>query len=200
MCALCGVACGGADSRPPEDPSSIGSTSTMATSPSGAGTSTDPTPAQNASSITPASTTPNATRAGADNAASATPSTQTVAPSANAPAPRADAAVANNPGAADQTKNADNTKMNNRDRHDALTPMNQGNSSDEIKISAAIRKGIMGNKSLSSMAKNVKVITQGTIVTLRGPVHSDQEKTAIEALAKQTPGVTDVDDQLEVKK
>jgi hyperosmotically inducible protein len=157
----------------------MGSTSSMASSPSGGG---------------------DAPRAGVDNTSSPAPSTQTAAPNANAPAPRAEAAVANDPGAADQTKNADNTKMNERDRHDALTPMNQGNGSDEIKISAAIRKGIVGDKSLSFMAKNVKVITQGTKVTLRGPVHSDQEKAAIEARARQTPGVTDVDDQIEVKK
>jgi len=101
---------------------------------------------------------------------------------------------------ADQTKNADNTKINDRDRHGAPTPMNQGNSSDEVKITAAIRKGVMGDKSLSFTAKNVKIITVGSKVTLRGPVNNDQEKAAIEARAKQTPGVTEVDNQIEVKK
>jgi osmotically-inducible protein OsmY len=89
--------------------------------------------------------------------------------------------------------------MNQRDRHDTLTPMNQGNSRDEIKITATIRKGMMADRSLSFMAKNVKVITVGTKVTLRGPVASDAEKASIESRARQTPGVMDVDDQLEVK-
>jgi osmotically-inducible protein OsmY len=78
--------------------------------------------------------------------------------------------------------------------------MNQGNSSDETKLTATIRRGLMGDKSLSFTAKHVKIITVGTKVTLRGPVNSDQEKAAVELRAKQTPGVTDVDDQLEVKK
>ena len=108
--------------------------------------------------------------------------------------------VANNPGVADQTKSADNTKINDRDRHGALTPMDQGSSSNETKITAAIRRGIVADKTLSFTAKNVKVITVGTKVTLRGPVKSDQEKASIEAVAKQAQGVTDVDNQLEVKK
>jgi hyperosmotically inducible periplasmic protein len=120
-------------------------------------------------------------------------SSAVVAASAGAP-------VVNNPGGADQTKNADNTKINDRDRHGALTPMNQGNSVAETKITAAIRRGIMSDKTLSFTAKNVKVITIGNRVTLRGPVKSDQEKVAIEVLAKQTDGVSEVDDQLEVKK
>jgi hyperosmotically inducible periplasmic protein len=108
--------------------------------------------------------------------------------------------VVDDPGAHDQTKNADNTKINDRDRHGALTPMDQGNSADELKITATIRKGMMGDSSLSFTAKNVKIITVGTKVTLRGPVTTDQEKAAIEARAKQTAGVTEVDDQLEIKK
>ena len=35
--------------------------------------------------------------------------------------------------------------------------------------------------------------------TLRGPVNSAQERASIEARARQIAGVTDVDDQLEVK-
>jgi len=108
--------------------------------------------------------------------------------------------VANNPGIADQTKNADNTKINERDRRGALTPMDQGNSGSEVDITAAIRKAMMGDKTLSFTAKNVKVITIGNRVTLRGPVKSDQEKASVEALARQTPGVGEVDNQLEVKK
>jgi osmotically-inducible protein OsmY len=78
--------------------------------------------------------------------------------------------------------------------------MDQGNSGSETKISAGIRRGIMGDKTLSFTAKNVKVITVGTKVTLRGPVKTEQEKAAIEALAKQAAGVSEVDNQLEVKK
>jgi hyperosmotically inducible protein len=82
----------------------------------------------------------------------------------------------------------------------AAPSMNQGNSEDEIKITTSIRHGIMRDHSLSFAAKNVTIVTVGTKVTLRGPVNSDAEKTAIESRARQTAGVTEVDDQLEVKK
>lgn len=93
----------------------------------------------------------------------------------------------------------DNTKVNTRDRSGTLTPIDQGNSKPEIAITASIRKAVMGDRALSFTAKNVKIITVGTKVTLRGPVKSDTERTEIENLARQTAGVTDVDNQLEVK-
>ena len=117
------------------------------------------------------------------------PDTSTMTPPpATTPAPNADG-----------TKNADNTKLNERDRKSTLTPINQGNSSAETKITADIRKAILAKK-LSFNAANSKVITTGTKVTLRGPVKSDEEKATIESIAKATAGVTEVDNQLEVKK
>lgn len=110
------------------------------------------------------------------------------------------APVSDNPGAANGTKNADNTKVNERDRPaTALTPMDQGGGNDRD-ITAAIRRSVVGDKALSFNAKNVKIITVGGKVTLRGPVKSDDEKAAIESKAKSTAGVSAVDNQLEVKK
>ena len=123
-------------------------------------------------------------------------SSATGMPAGAAPAP----IVTTNPGSADQTKNADNTKINDRDRHGALTPMDQGGSDQERKITQAIRKLVVSDGALSFTAKNVKIITVGSKVTLRGPVKSDQERSLIEARAKQTMGVTEVDNQIEVKK
>ena len=57
----------------------------------------------------------------------------------------------------------------------------------EIAITAAIRER-GGDKSLSFTAKNVKIITVGGKVTLRGPVKSDEEKSAIEAKAQGSAG------------
>ena len=108
-------------------------------------------------------------------------------------------AVAKNPGAHDGTNNADNTGINDRDRHDTVTATDQGNSKDELAITAAVRKSLM-DSSLSFDAKNAKVVTTGTKVTLRGPVKSAEEKASIETMAKSTQGVTLVDNQLEVKK
>jgi osmotically-inducible protein OsmY len=48
-------------------------------------------------------------------------------------------------------------------------------------------------------AKNIKIITAGGLVTLRGPVNSAEEKTKIEQVAKSAAGPAKVDNQLEVK-
>jgi hyperosmotically inducible periplasmic protein len=101
----------------------------------------------------------------------------------------------------DSATKADNTKNNQRDRYPgALTPMDQGTSWAETQITADVRKAVVGDKGLSFNAKNVKIVTVGSKVTLRGPVKTEQEKATIEALARQIASVTEVDNQLEVKK
>ena len=50
---------------------------------------------------------------------------------------------------------------------------------------------------MSVQAQNVKVIAQNGVVTLRGPVKTEQEKTTIEALAKSA-GATRIDNQIEI--
>lgn len=97
-----------------------------------------------------------------------------------------------------ETKEADNTGLNERDRQATTKPLDQGNSAAETDITASIRKGIMADEKLSFNGKNVKVITVGSKVTLRGPVQTDQARVAIAAIATQTPGVSEVDNQLEV--
>lgn len=93
----------------------------------------------------------------------------------------------------------DNTGVNDRDRGNTATPMTQGNSASEVRITAAIRRSVMSDSSLGFNAKNVKIITNGTRVVLRGPVANEHERAAIEAWAKQAAGVTAVDNLLEVK-
>jgi hyperosmotically inducible periplasmic protein len=95
----------------------------------------------------------------------------------------------------------DDTKVNERDRNAAaLTPLDQRENETDLKISQQIRQAVMADKSLSFTAKNVKIITQGGKVTLRGPVNTEQERSAIEAAARKVAGATQVDNQLEVKK
>lgn len=93
---------------------------------------------------------------------------------------------------------ADNTGRNERDRDDSLTPVDQGNTPAEIVITASIRKDVMAEPSLSFTAKNIKVVTIGNRVTLRGPVATEAEKSLIEAVALRTTGVGHIDNQLEV--
>lgn len=92
----------------------------------------------------------------------------------------------------------DNTGRNERDRDDSLTPIDQGNTPAEIVITASIRKDVMEEPSLSFTAKNIKVVTIGNRVTLRGPVATEAEKSLIEAMALRTTGVGHIDNQLEV--
>jgi osmotically-inducible protein OsmY len=96
---------------------------------------------------------------------------------------------------------ADNSANNVRDRHNAtLTPGDQGNSDADRAITQKIRQGLVSGKNdYSTAAKNIKIITDGGKVTLRGPVNNDGEKSGIEFIAKGVAGNANVDDQLEVK-
>lgn len=107
----------------------------------------------------------------------------------------------NDPGPTSRVESvpADNTKVNERDQGTAaLTPIDQGNNEIDLGITQKIRQGVVQSESLSTMAKNVKIITTGAVVTLRGPVRTETEKTMIGALAVGMPGVLRVDNQLEI--
>jgi hyperosmotically inducible periplasmic protein len=62
-----------------------------------------------------------------------------------------------------------------------------------------IRKAIMADKTLSTYGKNVKVIAQHGKVTLKGPVHTAEERKNIEEKAVQIAGAGNVMNQLAVK-
>ena len=62
-----------------------------------------------------------------------------------------------------------------------------------------IRKAVVADKSLSTYGHNVKIISQQGKVTLKGPVHTDEEKKNIEAKAVEVAGAGNVTNMLEVK-
>ena len=96
---------------------------------------------------------------------------------------------------------ADNTARNVRDRNDgAKTPLDQGNNDRDLRITQEIRKAVTDDPELSFDARNVKIITVDSIVTLRGPVEDDDEKAAIAEKAQRVAGVARVDNQLDVKR
>lgn len=95
---------------------------------------------------------------------------------------------------------ADNTGRNEADRGtDNPTPLDQGGSESDRTITAEIRKAILAEKGLSVNAQNCKIITQNGVVTLRGPVETEGERTLIADKAKAQAGVTSVVNDLEVK-
>jgi hyperosmotically inducible periplasmic protein len=94
----------------------------------------------------------------------------------------------------------DNTKVNSRDRSQTEpTADQQKENRPDREITRDIRRSIMADKSLSSYAHNVKVISENGMVTLKGPVRSEEEKTAIEAKAAEIVGKDKLASQLEVK-
>ena len=98
------------------------------------------------------------------------------------------------------TRDADNTGRNVRDRKDrTLTPLDQGNNDSDIATTSRIRKAIVADKTMSVSARNVKIITVHGRVTLRGPVKSEDEKRRIEEIARSVSGADNVESELELK-
>jgi hyperosmotically inducible periplasmic protein len=94
---------------------------------------------------------------------------------------------------------SDNTKLNERDRSGATAlPRDQSNATEDLDVTARLRKSLVANKGLSMDAKNVKIITRDGNVTLRGVVKDDQEKQTIQDEAQRVQGVKNVENQLDV--
>ena len=65
-------------------------------------------------------------------------------------------------------------------------------------LTQQIRKSIVSDKSLSTQAHNVKILTKGGMVTLKGQVKTDEEKKAIEDKAASVAGADKVTSELTV--
>ena len=102
----------------------------------------------------------------------------------------------------DQDQNAapDNTRVNKEDRDSSRPTADQAkdNRSDRD-MEKHIRRDVVKDKSLSSYGHNVKIISQHGEVTLRGPVHSEEEKRAVEEHARKHAGEGHVHNELTVK-
>ena len=95
----------------------------------------------------------------------------------------------------------DNTSKNRRDQVcEKITAENASNSKGDVNIARQLRKAIMASKGLSVDAQNIKIITINGVVTLRGPVDNDNEKSTIDRLVKNCTAVQSYTDQLEVKR
>ena len=93
----------------------------------------------------------------------------------------------------------DNTKINQRDRSKSEpTADQQKNNPSDRELARQIRRAIVKDKSLSTYAHNIKVIAQDGMVTLKGPVNSQEEKQAIEAKASAIAGQGKITNEIEV--
>jgi hyperosmotically inducible protein len=108
--------------------------------------------------------------------------------------------LAQEPAGQPTTPPADNTKVNERDRspNEPTADQQKENRSDRD-ITQQIRQAIMKDKSLSTYAHNVKIITQNGQVTLKGPVRSEDEKKTVEAKATEVAGENKVTSELDIK-
>ena len=93
----------------------------------------------------------------------------------------------------------DNTKVNARDKNASEpTADQQENNRSDRDITKRIRQSIVKDKSLSTYAHNVKIVSQGGMVTLKGPVRSEAEKHTIETKAAEVVGRDKVTSELAV--
>jgi len=72
-------------------------------------------------------------------------------------------------------------------------------SAKDREVARKIRRAVVTDKSLSVRAHNIKIIAKNGMVTLKGVVRSDHEKTAIAAKAIEIAGANNVKDEITVK-
>jgi hyperosmotically inducible protein len=102
----------------------------------------------------------------------------------------------------DDTKSVkpDNTKVNKQDRDKMQPTADQAkNGKSDREIMQNIRRAVVGDKSLSTYAHNVKIIAKNGKVTLKGPVHTADEKKTVESKAAEVAGEGNVSSQITVK-
>ena len=97
---------------------------------------------------------------------------------------------------AQQASAPDNTKANAQANQN--TADKQSNAASDRALTQQVRKAIMQDKSMSTYAHNLKVVTQNGQVTLSGPVRTDEEKQAIVQKAAEVAGQDRIVDQISV--
>ncbi len=72
----------------------------------------------------------------------------------------------------------------NRNGHITAEGQTHGSAAD-VDVTRRLRNKLMADKKLSTKAQNIKIITIGTTITLEGFVKNKEEKSKIEALARE---------------
>jgi len=79
-----------------------------------------------------------------------------------------------------------------------VTADQQSNAAADRATTQKIRKALIADKSLSTYAHNVKIITRDGMVTLKGPVKSEDERQKVVSTAAQVVDESKIDDELAV--
>jgi hyperosmotically inducible protein len=87
-----------------------------------------------------------------------------------------------------------------RNKAQTTTAEQQSEATSDRMLTKKIRQALIADKTLSTYGHNVKIITQNGTVTLKGPVHSEDEKQNIASKAAEIVGGPDkVTNQLTIK-
>jgi osmotically-inducible protein OsmY len=93
----------------------------------------------------------------------------------------------------------DNSAVNQQDRpKTSVTADQQKQNSTDRTLTQHIRKSLLKDKSLSTYAHNVKIVSQNGVVTLKGPVRSEEEKRNVETKAAEVAGRDNVRNEITV--
>jgi osmotically-inducible protein OsmY len=93
----------------------------------------------------------------------------------------------------------DNSAVNQQDRQkSSATADQQKQNLTDRTLTQQIRKALIKDKSLSTYAHNVKIVSQYGVVTLKGPVRSDEEKRNVESKAAEIAGRDKVRSEISV--
>jgi hyperosmotically inducible periplasmic protein len=99
-----------------------------------------------------------------------------------------------------QDTKPDNSAANKQDHNSSQPTADQAkNSMSDREMMKNIRHDLVNDKSLSTYGHNVKIIANHGKVTLRGPVHSAEEKNSIEEHARKYAGDGNIVNELTVK-
>jgi hypothetical protein len=193
------AACGGSDSRRPDEPTMRPVPSTVTTT-TAAQSNAPPNTAEPSSMPAPY---PNAT-SGADDTSEMppTPGSSSTSRTLGDPPSTWSAGTPGSTMGADDTRDFGGMAGASTSVRAGAAPVaaEQGKSAAERNITASIRRSVMADRSLSTLAKNVKITTLGGKVTLRGKAKDDAERRAIESIARKTTGVAEVADEIEITK
>jgi len=93
----------------------------------------------------------------------------------------------------------DNSKINEKIKDNKeLNAQDQSESDLDIKLTQKIRQEMMKQKSFSTEAKNIKIITINGKVTIKGPVKTNNEKNIILGIASKEAKAENVVNQITV--
>lgn len=102
---------------------------------------------------------------------------------------------------ANSATDADSTARNTASRNSSnRQSTDQSTINTDATISAEVRRSVRNDMSLSNNAHNCDISTdKWGVVTLRGPVLSQNEKDSVERKARSTAGVSSVVNELQVR-